>query len=76
MTCYSDFPIPKEFPNFMHHTHFKKYLDLYAENFGLMKYIKLQVFQALLIKFLKLEFNRSFFSLKKVIVVYKLFFTI
>ena len=43
MTCYSDFPIPKEFPNFMHRTHFKKYLDLYAENFGLRKYIKFKV---------------------------------
>ncbi|XP_060588657.1 flavin-containing monooxygenase 5-like [Ruditapes philippinarum] len=42
MTCYSDFPIPKDFPNFMHHTHFKKYLELYAENFDLMNYIKLQ----------------------------------
>ena len=43
MTCYSDFPIPKDFPNFMHHTHFKKYLELYAENFKLQKHIQLQV---------------------------------
>ncbi|XP_061174812.1 flavin-containing monooxygenase 5-like [Saccostrea echinata] len=40
MTCYSDFPIPKDFPNFMAHRHFKSYLKLYAEHFGLMKYIK------------------------------------
>ncbi|XP_069133491.1 dimethylaniline monooxygenase [N-oxide-forming] 2-like [Argopecten irradians] len=40
MTCYSDFPIPKEFPNFMGHRHFKKYLELYAEHFNLRKYIK------------------------------------
>ncbi|OWF42938.1 Dimethylaniline monooxygenase [N-oxide-forming] 2 [Mizuhopecten yessoensis] len=39
MTCYSDFPIPKEFPNFMGHKHFKKYLQLYADNFNLKKYI-------------------------------------
>ncbi|KAK3093667.1 hypothetical protein FSP39_018667, partial [Pinctada imbricata] len=42
MTCYSDFPIPKEFPNFMAHKHFKKYLDLYASNFNLRKHIKFQ----------------------------------
>lgn len=40
MVCYSDFPIPKEFPNFMGHRHFKRYLQLYAKNFGLMKHIK------------------------------------
>ncbi|KAH3851051.1 flavin-containing monooxygenase 5-like [Dreissena polymorpha] len=42
MTCFSDFPIPRDFPNFMHHTHFRRYLDLYTENFQLRKYIKLQ----------------------------------
>lgn len=42
MTCYSDFPIPKEFPNFMAHRHFKRYLQLYAEHFKLKKYIKFQ----------------------------------
>ncbi|XP_062595036.1 flavin-containing monooxygenase 5-like [Saccostrea cucullata] len=42
MTCYTDFPIPKEYPNFMAHKHFKSYLKLYAEHFGLMKYIRLK----------------------------------
>ncbi|XP_076099668.1 dimethylaniline monooxygenase [N-oxide-forming] 2-like isoform X1 [Mytilus galloprovincialis] len=40
MTCYSDFPIPKEFPNFMAHRHFKRYLQLYAEHFKLRNYIR------------------------------------
>ncbi|XP_005102594.1 flavin-containing monooxygenase 5-like, partial [Aplysia californica] len=40
MTCYSDFPIPKEYPNFMHHSNFKRYLELYADHFGLRKYIR------------------------------------
>lgn len=40
LSCYSDFPIPKEFPNFMGHKHFKKYLHLYADNFKLKNYIK------------------------------------
>ena len=39
MTCYSDLPIPKEYPNFMHNKFFKKYLDMYAENFSLRKHI-------------------------------------
>ncbi|XP_061177253.1 dimethylaniline monooxygenase [N-oxide-forming] 2-like [Saccostrea echinata] len=40
--CFSDFPVPKEFPNFMNHVYLKKYLDLYAEKFDLRKYIKFQ----------------------------------
>ena len=43
MTCFSDFPIPKEFPNFMHHTDFKRYLDMYADWFKLRKYTKFKV---------------------------------
>ncbi|XP_033099009.1 dimethylaniline monooxygenase [N-oxide-forming] 5-like [Anneissia japonica] len=39
MMCYSDFPIPKEFPNFMHNTYVQKYLELYAEKFDLLKYV-------------------------------------
>lgn len=42
MTCFSDFPIPKEFPNFMDHKHFKKYLSMYCENFNLRKNIRFQ----------------------------------
>jgi dimethylaniline monooxygenase (N-oxide forming) len=42
MMCFSDFPIPKEFPNFMNHEYFKKYLDLYADKYDLRKYIKFQ----------------------------------
>ncbi|CAH1271239.1 FMO5 [Branchiostoma lanceolatum] len=40
MICFSDFPIPKEYPNFMHHSWVIKYFRLYADNFGLMKYIR------------------------------------
>ena len=39
MTCYSDFPIPKDFPNFMSHRYFKRYLHLYADNFKLWQHI-------------------------------------
>lgn len=39
MMCYSDFPMPKEFPPYMHNTYVMKYFQLYAENFGLEKYI-------------------------------------
>ncbi|KAJ8038914.1 Dimethylaniline monooxygenase [N-oxide-forming] 5 [Holothuria leucospilota] len=37
---FSDFPCPKEFPNFMHNRQVYQYLRLYAENFGLLKHIQ------------------------------------
>ncbi|XP_013413360.1 dimethylaniline monooxygenase [N-oxide-forming] 5-like [Lingula anatina] len=40
MMCYSDFPIPKEYPNFMHNTFIMKYFHLYVEKFDLRKHIK------------------------------------
>ncbi|XP_013400134.1 dimethylaniline monooxygenase [N-oxide-forming] 5 [Lingula anatina] len=40
MMSWSDFPMPKEYPNFMHNTYVLKYFQLYAERFGLKKYIK------------------------------------
>ncbi|KAK3088513.1 hypothetical protein FSP39_020041 [Pinctada imbricata] len=40
MMCYSDFPIPKEYPIFMHNSYVLKYFNLYCKNFGLKKYIK------------------------------------
>lgn len=40
MSCYSDFPMPAHFPNFLHNSKFLEYYRLYAEHFGLMKYIK------------------------------------
>ncbi|KAK3594326.1 hypothetical protein CHS0354_024262 [Potamilus streckersoni] len=39
-TCFSDFPIPKEYPNFMRCSHFKAYLDSYAVKFKLRNYIR------------------------------------
>ncbi|XP_069497360.1 dimethylaniline monooxygenase [N-oxide-forming] 2-like [Ambystoma mexicanum] len=42
MSCYSDFPMPAHFPNFMHNSKFLEYLKLYAEHFNLMKHIMLQ----------------------------------
>ncbi|ELT88397.1 hypothetical protein CAPTEDRAFT_172206 [Capitella teleta] len=40
MMCYSDFPIPAEYANFMHNTQLYKYFELYAENFKLKDYVK------------------------------------
>ncbi|XP_022089192.1 dimethylaniline monooxygenase [N-oxide-forming] 5-like [Acanthaster planci] len=39
VTCYSDFPFPKEWPNFLHNSYVKKYCDMYADEFGLKKHI-------------------------------------
>ncbi|KAL5008852.1 hypothetical protein ScPMuIL_014433 [Solemya velum] len=40
MTCFSDFSFPEEYPNFPHHSYFKKYLNMYAEHFELRNRIK------------------------------------
>lgn len=39
MMCFSDFPIPKEFPNFMHNTKVQEYFELYAERYGLHTFL-------------------------------------
>ena len=41
MMSFSDFPIPKQYPNFMHNTYVNKYFHLYADTFDLWKHIKL-----------------------------------
>ncbi|KAK3088580.1 hypothetical protein FSP39_020881 [Pinctada imbricata] len=40
MMSYSDFPMPKEYPNYMHNSYVLKYLNLYADHFDLKKYIR------------------------------------
>ena len=43
MMCYSDFPIPADYPNYMHHSKILKYFRMYAEHFKLLEYIRYQV---------------------------------
>ena len=38
--CYSDFPIPDEYPNFMHNTKVLEYFRLYSETFNLLEHIR------------------------------------
>ncbi|CAM4590695.1 unnamed protein product [Lepidochelys olivacea] len=40
MMCFSDFPIPADFPNYMHHSKVMEYFRMYAEHFDLLKYIR------------------------------------
>ena len=40
MMCYSDYPIPKEYPNYMHNSYIEKYFRSYVDNFDLMRHIK------------------------------------
>lgn len=42
MTAFSDFPPPKDFPNYMHHTKMLTYLAMYAQKFDLTRHIKYQ----------------------------------
>lgn len=48
MMCYSDFPIPREFPVFMHNKYVLRYFNLYAENFNLTQHINFQTEVSLL----------------------------
>ena len=41
--CFSDFPVPEEFPDYLHNTHVHKYLSLYAEKFGILDFIQFGV---------------------------------
>ncbi|KAM8930624.1 dimethylaniline monooxygenase [N-oxide-forming] 2-like [Pelodytes ibericus] len=40
MMCYSDFPMPEDFPAYLHNSKVLEYLRLYAEHFRLLKYIQ------------------------------------
>ncbi|XP_074858694.1 dimethylaniline monooxygenase [N-oxide-forming] 2-like isoform X2 [Carettochelys insculpta] len=42
MMCFSDFPFPEEFPNYMHHARLLEYFRMYAKHFGLLSYIRFQ----------------------------------
>ncbi|XP_030583360.1 dimethylaniline monooxygenase [N-oxide-forming] 5-like [Archocentrus centrarchus] len=42
MMCFSDFPMPADYPNYMHNSQLLQYLRLYAEHFDLLRYIKFQ----------------------------------
>ncbi|KAM5293536.1 flavin-containing monooxygenase 5-like isoform 1-T4 [Glossophaga mutica] len=42
MMCFSDYPIPDHFPNFMHNSQVLEYIRMYAKEFDLLKYIQLK----------------------------------
>ncbi|XP_067240896.1 flavin-containing monooxygenase 5-like [Chanodichthys erythropterus] len=42
MMCYSDFPIPAHFPNYMHNSLIMDYFRMYAEHFQLTRHILFQ----------------------------------
>ncbi|KAL9981806.1 hypothetical protein ACROYT_G010559 [Oculina patagonica] len=41
-TCFSDFPMPKEWPNYLPQQQFLEYFQLYAKKFGLEKRIRFE----------------------------------
>ncbi|KAI4892566.1 hypothetical protein NFI96_024726 [Prochilodus magdalenae] len=42
MMCFSDFPMPAHYPNYMTHSQLLQYFRLYAEHFDLLKHIRFQ----------------------------------
>lgn len=51
MMCFSDFPMPADYPNYLHNSQLLQYYQLYAQHFGLLKYIQFQVWSFLLVKY-------------------------
>ncbi|XP_006872704.1 PREDICTED: dimethylaniline monooxygenase [N-oxide-forming] 2 [Chrysochloris asiatica] len=42
MSCFSDFPMPENFPNFLHNSKLLEYFRIVAKKFDLLKYIRFQ----------------------------------
>uniref|UniRef100_A0A4W5P1N6 Flavin-containing monooxygenase n=1 Tax=Hucho hucho TaxID=62062 RepID=A0A4W5P1N6_9TELE len=42
MMCFSDFPMPADYPNYMLHSQLLQYLRLYAQHFDLLRHITFQ----------------------------------
>ncbi|XP_008846746.1 dimethylaniline monooxygenase [N-oxide-forming] 2 [Nannospalax galili] len=42
MSCFSDFPMPEDFPNFLHNSKLLEYFRIFAKTFDLLKYIQFQ----------------------------------
>ncbi|NXE52651.1 FMO5 monooxygenase, partial [Casuarius casuarius] len=40
MMCFSDFPIPDDFPNYMHNSQIMEYFRMYAQHFDLLRHIR------------------------------------
>ncbi|KAG3255487.1 dimethylaniline monooxygenase [N-oxide-forming] 5, transcript variant X1 [Ictidomys tridecemlineatus] len=40
MMCFSDYPVPDHYPNFMHNSQILEYFRMYAKDFDLLKYIQ------------------------------------
>ncbi|KAM4641596.1 flavin-containing monooxygenase 5-like [Discoglossus pictus] len=40
MMCFSDYPIPEDYPNYMHNSKIMEYFRMYAKHFNLLKYIR------------------------------------
>lgn len=43
MMCFSDFPIPDHFPNYMHNSRILEYFRMYAQHFDLTRHVRFQV---------------------------------
>ncbi|KAM3915360.1 flavin-containing monooxygenase 5-like [Leptodactylus fuscus] len=40
MMCFSDYPIPDDYPNYMHNSKIMDYFRMYAKHFDLLKYVQ------------------------------------
>uniref|UniRef100_A0A8B9FF70 Flavin-containing monooxygenase n=1 Tax=Amazona collaria TaxID=241587 RepID=A0A8B9FF70_9PSIT len=40
MMCFSEFPVPEDFPNYMHNSKIMEYFRMYAQHFDLLRHIR------------------------------------
>lgn len=43
MSCFSDFPFPQDFPNYLPHGLVLEYFRMYARHFDLLRHVRFQV---------------------------------
>lgn len=63
MMCYSDFPMPDHYPNFIHNSMMMQYFRLYAEHFNLLKHIRFQVIKHHDITSAEISPHRKYFGI-------------
>lgn len=67
MMCFSDFPMPADYPNYLHNSELLQYFRLYAEHFDLLRYINFQVIPVLSCQELRCLFKGFYNITNKVI---------
>lgn len=73
MMCFSDFPMPADYPNYMLHSQLLQYFRLYAQHFDLLRHITFQVSTLFLLFSLPLSLLLPLMDLSQLFSLYMTF---